>query len=169
MSPTAARAALEQVGSRLDASPARLIPPNDESRRAAVGILLRPSVPCSDTNNKSSDCSELEALFMLRSTNPLDRWSGHVSFPGGRQEPGETDLQTAKREVCEEVGIDVDSAGFELLGRVNDRMIRHSDGSSMVVCAFVFGSCDASARVGKLDPGEVCAAGKQASQLCHSI
>jgi bis(5'-nucleosidyl)-tetraphosphatase len=32
----------------------------------------------------------------------------HWSFPKGRKDPGETDLETAKRELKEETGLDVD-------------------------------------------------------------
>ncbi len=33
--------------------------------------------------------------------------SGHWSFPKGHVEPGETEVETAKREIMEETGIDV--------------------------------------------------------------
>eukprot|EP00904_Undaria_pinnatifida_P007881 jgi/Undpi1/4222/HiC_scaffold_16.g07588.m1 len=49
-----------------------------------------------------------------------DRWSGHMALPGGRQEPGETELQVAVRECREEVGLSLDSSRFELLGRLKD-------------------------------------------------
>ncbi len=43
-----------------------------------------------------------------------DPWSGQISFPGGRSKRGETLLETAKREVMEEAGIDLD--GCEIVG-----------------------------------------------------
>ena len=48
-----------------------------------------------------------------------DPWSGHMAFPGGRQDP--TDLSaahTAERETFEEVGLD--SRRAELLGQLDD-------------------------------------------------
>ena len=43
--------------------------------------------------------------------------SGEVSFPGGRAEPEDRDvIATALREAAEEVGLDADAAGVEVLG-----------------------------------------------------
>jgi 8-oxo-dGTP pyrophosphatase MutT (NUDIX family) len=49
----------------------------------------------------------MEILFLKRATNPTDRWSGDVAFPGGRQQQGETDKETAMRETLEEIGLDL--------------------------------------------------------------
>ncbi|MDR1828952.1 MAG: CoA pyrophosphatase [Methylobacteriaceae bacterium] len=43
-------------------------------------------------------------LFTLRSST-LKHHSGQISFPGGRQEPGETIVETALRESFEEIGL----------------------------------------------------------------
>ncbi|KAG5458036.1 MAG: hypothetical protein BJ554DRAFT_1822 [Olpidium bornovanus] len=48
-----------------------------------------------------------EILFIKRATRAGDRWSGHVAFPGGKQEPSETARQTAERETREELGLDL--------------------------------------------------------------
>ena len=43
--------------------------------------------------------------------------SGEVSFPGGRAEPDDTDVAaTALREAAEEVGLDAEAAGVEIVG-----------------------------------------------------
>ena len=44
-------------------------------------------------------------LVLTRRTEKLERHQAQISFPGGRQEPGETREQTALRETCEELGI----------------------------------------------------------------
>jgi 8-oxo-dGTP pyrophosphatase MutT (NUDIX family) len=46
--------------------------------------------------------------------------SGEVSFPGGRAEPGDADvIATALREAAEEVGLDAEQAGVEVLGTLD--------------------------------------------------
>jgi len=45
-------------------------------------------------------------LILRRATHPLDPWSGHFSFPGGRKEIDDYDLlRTSIRETFEEVGL----------------------------------------------------------------
>lgn len=38
-------------------------------------------------------------------SNARDTWSGHIALPGGRQEAGESIVQTAVRECYEEIGV----------------------------------------------------------------
>jgi 8-oxo-dGTP pyrophosphatase MutT (NUDIX family) len=76
-------------------------------RAAAVAIVLR------------SGDDGLAALFIRRAEHPADFWSGHVAFPGGRAEPGETSIETAMRETAEEVGIDLRRLG-EMLGGLDE-------------------------------------------------
>ncbi len=68
-----------------------LIPKKGE-RYAAVGVILK---------NDS-------VLLVKRVEDPRDPWSGQVSFPGGHFESNDLNtLNTAIREVKEEVGIDL--------------------------------------------------------------
>lgn len=79
-------------------------------RRAAVAALLR------------WRHAHPEVLLMKRAHREADRWSGHVSFPGGRAEPEDRDLlDTAVRETREEVGYDL-SVGARVLGQLDDVM-----------------------------------------------
>ena len=71
---------------------------------AAVSFALKPSG------------QELEVLLLQRQLVERDPWSGQISFPGGRSKPGETLLQTARRETLEETGLDLDSC--EIVGRM---------------------------------------------------
>jgi len=45
-------------------------------------------------------------LYIVRASNPKDRHSGQVAFPGGRKDPTDTSLvHTALRETQEEIGV----------------------------------------------------------------
>ena len=77
-------------------------------RRAAVALVLR----------EASDGPEL--LLIRRAEHPNDPWSGHMAFPGGREEPDDADLlATAIRETREEVALDLCQAA-RLIGRLDE-------------------------------------------------
>ena len=74
--------------------------------RAAVSIVVRdgPDGP--------------QVLLIRRADHPGDAWSGHMAFPGGREDPQDEHLlATAIRETLEEVGLDLAQAG-RLLGQL---------------------------------------------------
>jgi 8-oxo-dGTP pyrophosphatase MutT (NUDIX family) len=80
---------------------------------ACVALLIR---------NSSAD---LELAFIRRAENPLDGWGGQLAFPGGRKDPEDlTDLDTAIREVTEEVGLPLNKEAC--LGRLHDIQARQS-------------------------------------------
>jgi len=53
------------------------------------------------------DEAEVEILYILWQTSEKDRFSGHVAFPGGHLEKGESEMEGVIREVKEEVGLDL--------------------------------------------------------------
>jgi 8-oxo-dGTP pyrophosphatase MutT (NUDIX family) len=63
---------------------------------------------------------DLEVLLIRRTERVGDPWSGHIAFPGGRSEAGESPEQTATRETHEEVGLDLE-AFARILGRLPPR------------------------------------------------
>jgi 8-oxo-dGTP pyrophosphatase MutT (NUDIX family) len=95
--------------------------------RAAVALLLRPD---------GVGLSEL--LLIERARKEGDPWSGHMAFPGGRQDPEDPSPRaTAERETLEEVGIDL--AGAELLGQLDDLEGRHAGRpAGLAISAFVY-------------------------------
>jgi 8-oxo-dGTP pyrophosphatase MutT (NUDIX family) len=98
---------VEDVRRALEAQPPRPLEAH-VSRRAAVAAVLREAGP------------GLELLFIRRAEHPQDRWSGHMAFPGGRQEPQDDGLlATAVRETREEIGLDLLGQG-ELLGGLDE-------------------------------------------------
>jgi 8-oxo-dGTP pyrophosphatase MutT (NUDIX family) len=94
------------------------------TRRAAVAIVLR------------DGGSGVEVLFIHRAEHPEDPWSGHMAFPGGRAEEGESSLSTAIRESAEEVGLDL-TAG-ELLGALDEVQAVRRVPVDLAIASFVF-------------------------------
>lgn len=66
---------------------------------------------------------EPELVLTLR-TNDIDH-GGQISFPGGRAEKGETNVQTALREAREEIGIDPKQV--TVIGRLSELYVAHSN------------------------------------------
>jgi len=56
----------------------------------AVGVLIRP-----------------DESFLLTSRPPGKVYEGYWEFPGGKVEPGETMEQALRRELAEEIGVDI--------------------------------------------------------------
>jgi 8-oxo-dGTP pyrophosphatase MutT (NUDIX family) len=117
---------LERIAARLAEHQAAEID-EPEGRRAAVAALLR------------FDRGRPEVLLMKRIERDGDRWSGHVSLPGGNQQADDADLvATAVRETREEVGVDL-AAAARPLGRMDAiRPLSRAGPVPMVVTPFVF-------------------------------
>ena len=110
---------------------------SEHARTAAVGVVL-------------VDDDLGQACFVLtRRTSSLRRHSGQWALPGGRIEADESPVDAARREILEEVGLDLPSAA--LLGRLDDFLSR----SEHLIAPFVFWADD-SARL-KANPQEVAA------------
>ena len=74
--------------------------------RAAVAIVVRESA------------EGTQVLLIRRAEHPGDPWSGHMGFPGGREDPEDDSLlATAIRETFEELALDLRQVG-RLLGQL---------------------------------------------------
>lgn len=105
----------------LGCRPAHLIEPGERAR-AAVSLVI------GDFHEGPS------ILFIERSTNENDDWSGHIGLPGGKVEAGDRDPRhTAERETQEELGLDLSGAFF--LGRLSDSA---PGGLGIVISCFVY-------------------------------
>ncbi len=102
------------------------LPRTSEGRFAAVAAVIAEGV------------GGPELLFILRAEHPDDPWSGHMAFPGGRVEPGETPGTGVRRETLEEVGVDLDRDAIPL-GRLSDlAAIGRGRPMGLVIVPFVF-------------------------------
>jgi 8-oxo-dGTP pyrophosphatase MutT (NUDIX family) len=106
-----------------------LVDPDDASRRAAVGLLVRldetrePPVP--------------QLLMIKRATFEGDPWSGHIALPGGRREPADATLErTVVRETWEETAIDLERDG-RLLGCLDELAPRTPVLPPIIITPFV--------------------------------
>jgi 8-oxo-dGTP pyrophosphatase MutT (NUDIX family) len=116
--------ALDQVR-RVLASRPGVADHDPAARPAAVAVIL----------HEAAD--GISALFIKRSEQVGDPWSGQIAFPGGRYEPGDGDLlSTAIREAREETGIDL--APAEMLGALDDVNPRSPQLPPIVVRPYVF-------------------------------
>ena len=86
------------------------------NKRSSVAIVL---------DHAAAD--KASVLLIKRAEHENDPWSGHMAFPGGRSESFDKNgLATAKREMNEEVGFDIDhpeqqtTYGGQLIGRLSD-------------------------------------------------
>ena len=90
---------------------------------AAVAIILTPQPD--------------SILLIRRADRTGDPWSGHMALPGGRRQPGDSDLAgTAIRETAEEVGIRLRPE--DLLGSLPDVIPRTPVLPPIAVRPFVF-------------------------------
>jgi 8-oxo-dGTP pyrophosphatase MutT (NUDIX family) len=64
-------------------------------------------------------------FVLTRRSEAVPNHKGQISLPGGAREPGETPLQTAIRETCEEVGICADEV--HLIGSLTPLYVSVSD------------------------------------------
>jgi 8-oxo-dGTP pyrophosphatase MutT (NUDIX family) len=99
----------------------------EHEKWAAVAMLLREGV------------GGPEVFFIRRAEHPSDPWSGHMAFPGGRQDAvDETLLQTAVRETLEEVGLDLQREA-DHIGQLDDlQAIARGKPQETVIRPFVF-------------------------------
>ena len=105
-------------------------------RHAAVALTI--------TQDPDGD----EATMLLtRRTTKLRKHAGQWALPGGRIDDGETPYEAARREMHEEVNLDLNDSHF--LGRLDDLQSR----SGFVISPFVFWADDLSAM--RANPDEV--------------
>lgn len=111
--------------------PASVIGLEGEARRAAVAVVVRARRPAPGASGAGPD-----VLLIKRAAYEGDPWSGHVALPGGRQEAGETLVETVVRETREETAIDL-SRSARLLGRLDDVQPRSIMRPRLVITPFV--------------------------------
>lgn len=96
-------------------------------RRSAVALVL------------SVREGELHILMIKRAERKGDPWSGHMAFPGGRMDPGDSSAYAAAlRETDEEVGVRLLDSAMRI-GRLSDIHAQpHRGMFGMIVTPYVF-------------------------------
>ncbi len=75
-----------------------------------------------------------QLMFIERAHRDGDPWSGHLAFPGGHVEPGDTDIHhTAERETHEEIGWSLDSS--HRVGQLDD-MVGNVSAIAVAACVY---------------------------------
>jgi 8-oxo-dGTP pyrophosphatase MutT (NUDIX family) len=106
----------------LPAAPAALMPVFTDGRpRAEIRLELAPGDrPAAVLVLVAPDRAGQAAVILTERATYEGLHSGEVSFPGGKVEPGDADLEsTALREATEEVGLDPVAVGLEVVGRLD--------------------------------------------------
>jgi 8-oxo-dGTP pyrophosphatase MutT (NUDIX family) len=109
----ALRAGLEANLARLD----RLSTPLDGHRHAAVAVVVVDSEAGTDPGTGGG-----AAVLLTRRAVRLQAHAGQWALPGGRVEEGEDPFDAARRELREELGLDLDEAS--LVGALDDYATR---------------------------------------------
>ncbi|MDR7417784.1 MAG: CoA pyrophosphatase [Armatimonadota bacterium] len=96
---------LERLRARITARQPRDLPPHAHRRAAVLIPVFR--------------AGEVPTVLLTRRTETVERHKGQISFPGGGEEPDDTDLQaTALRETYEEIGLAPDQVA--IWGRLDE-------------------------------------------------
>lgn len=96
----------------------------DDAHHAAVAIAVTDTGHGADLPGLPvhEDWNTAAALLLTRRSAQLRNHPGQWAFPGGRLDPGETPVETALREMREEVALDI--ASDCVLGRLDDFVTR---------------------------------------------
>ncbi len=109
------------------------------SKRKAKTRMLRRFMTRSSVATVLRDHEgELQVLLIKRADKEGDRWSGHIAFPGGREQQEDKNIrETAIRETSEEIGLALSVDDY--IGRLSDLMtFAHGNRKPMVVSPYAF-------------------------------
>jgi len=124
---------LSTLHNRLNQHQAKNVPGQRWMRQAAVAMTFR------ERTVTESALPQLELLFIRRSENPNDPWSGHMAFPGGKVDPEDASAKAAAlRECREEIDLDLEKHGL-YMGRLSHVLAKSKRKiKPMVVTPFLF-------------------------------
>jgi 8-oxo-dGTP pyrophosphatase MutT (NUDIX family) len=117
----------KQIAKLLEMRDIETLPDSGGRTRASVAMIL------------CHAAEDLEVLFIQRAADDRDPWSGHIAFPGGKLEEGESVCQAARRETREEIGIDLGAGNY--LGRLSD-IVGHNLPVRVSCCVFKMDKSD---------------------------
>jgi 8-oxo-dGTP pyrophosphatase MutT (NUDIX family) len=109
----------------------RISCPLDGRRHAAVAVVVVDAEAPGADGRPASYRAGGAAVLLTRRAAGLAAHAGQWALPGGRVEPGESALHAARRELVEELGLDLDAAA--VIGVLDDYPTR----SGYVITPFV--------------------------------
>lgn len=101
----------------------RKFEPNPDSKRSSVLILFL----------ENKELNEFNITFTLRSSK-LRKHSGQISFPGGKKDKGETNIETALRESNEEIGLNKNDV--EIINELSELFVPPSNSIVSPIVAY---------------------------------
>jgi 8-oxo-dGTP pyrophosphatase MutT (NUDIX family) len=132
-----AQGIMKSTGKYSAAAVACIIRVDNVSQRQNIAFSSLMELQSSSFLNDHISDDNVSIFFIKRAIRERDAWSGHIAFPGGYLNEDESDLDAVKREVMEEVGVDLNHPHVHWLGRLTTKSFGKSNEKTIIPHAFL--------------------------------